>query len=267
MPQRELWEERLDRFYASSGAYHEMTASHDKAAHPQVRLLSSLLSAGGTYAETGCGGGAACAVVAQTASVVGFDVSPIALEIAGKRCEGLPAEFHMADAGAIPLPDSSVDGAYSFEVMEHLWDPISALREMSRITKPGGFLLVSTPNHFSLDLHLPKKRCVLACEIPLGVARAMSDRCTGRLYVNLVPDLDEAGPFPDCDMVTSLIPCNIEKSLAGIGCSLVFLDTFYMQSISSWPTHSLRFQRCAGIPVLKWMGDHILFLARKNAAG
>lgn len=167
-PDRGAWEDVLSRFYAENDSYHAMTASGDKAAHPQVRLLSALVSPGGTYAEIGCGGGHAARAVAHAARVVGFDVSPIAVAKARSLCEGLSASFEVAGADALPLGDGSVDGTYCFETLEHLWGPVTALAEMSRITRSGGFLLVSTPNHFSLDLHLGKKRTVRALETALA---------------------------------------------------------------------------------------------------
>ena len=51
----------------------------------------------------------------------------------------------VADIGAIPLADGTVDHALCMEVLEHLRDPLPVLREIRRVVRPGGDVLVSTP--------------------------------------------------------------------------------------------------------------------------
>lgn len=46
----------------------------------------------------------------------------------------------------LPFDDSSVDVLVSSEVVEHLPDPQPAIKEMWRVLKPGGYVLVTTPN-------------------------------------------------------------------------------------------------------------------------
>jgi len=48
-----------------------------------------------------------------------------------------------------PFPDQSVDVVTSFETLEHLLDPMHLLFEANRILKPGGYLVLSTPNPIS----------------------------------------------------------------------------------------------------------------------
>lgn len=49
-----------------------------------------------------------------------------------------------------PLADETLDFALSTEVIEHVENPRHFLREMKRVTKPGGFLFITTPNNHSL---------------------------------------------------------------------------------------------------------------------
>lgn len=59
----------------------------------------------------------------------------------------------VSDISAIPEPDSSFDAIMCIEVFEHLADPILAIREFSRLLKPGGHLVLTAPfcslTHFS----------------------------------------------------------------------------------------------------------------------
>ena len=70
------------------------------------------------------------------------------------RYEGLPngLAFLGADLNRdpIPVPSDSVDVAISIETIEHLENPRAFVRELVRITKPAGWLLVTTPNQRSL---------------------------------------------------------------------------------------------------------------------
>jgi SAM-dependent methyltransferase len=56
----------------------------------------------------------------------------------------------IADAYAIPLDDASVDTVLLTEVLEHLEEPVRALREAHRLLRPGGAIIVTTPLFFQL---------------------------------------------------------------------------------------------------------------------
>lgn len=51
----------------------------------------------------------------------------------------------VSDIVSIPLPDQSVDAVLCTEVLEHIPDPIAAIKEFSRLIKPGGYLILTAP--------------------------------------------------------------------------------------------------------------------------
>lgn len=55
-------------------------------------------------------------------------------------------ETYRADLSAIPLPDATVDVVMSRSVFEHLEDPVTVYRELSRILRPGGCVIFLTAN-------------------------------------------------------------------------------------------------------------------------
>jgi 2-polyprenyl-3-methyl-5-hydroxy-6-metoxy-1,4-benzoquinol methylase len=73
-------------------------------------------------------------------------------------CDAAPESFEVEDLecvrtgpnGRLPFPDASCDAAVSLEVIEHVEDQLAFLREIARIVKPGGVVIVSTPNVLSL---------------------------------------------------------------------------------------------------------------------
>jgi SAM-dependent methyltransferase len=156
-----------------------------------------------------------------------------------------------------------VAGSFAFEVMEHLWDPVAAVREMIRITRPGGFILLSMPNRFSLDLHLAKKVAARAFDQAMALIRRGVDATSEIPYVNVMPTLD-GEVYPDCDMISAVIPQNFAARLDTMGCQVEFWDTFYMCAHRQGSTTTLDFQRNAARPFFRHFGDHVLMLARKQ---
>lgn len=51
----------------------------------------------------------------------------------------------VSDILSIPLPDLSVDAIMCTEVLEHIPDPLGAIKEFGRLLKPGGYLLITAP--------------------------------------------------------------------------------------------------------------------------
>lgn len=97
--------------------------------------------------EAGCGTGLILARAAQVAKeAVGVDLSPGMLELARER--GL--SVHEADVTRLPFPDASFDVVYSFKVLAHVEEIRAAVAELSRVTKPGGHLLLEFYNPTSL---------------------------------------------------------------------------------------------------------------------
>lgn len=70
------------------------------------------------------------------------------------RYEELPTEaaFHRIDldSGRVPLPDGYADVVTAVETIEHLENPRAFARELTRLAKPGGWVVVTTPNQLSL---------------------------------------------------------------------------------------------------------------------
>jgi 2-polyprenyl-3-methyl-5-hydroxy-6-metoxy-1,4-benzoquinol methylase len=101
--------------------------------------------AAGRLADIGCGTGDLWQVLrGPFRSCAGVDAV---------RYDGLPTDvdFQPADldAARLPLPDASVDTAAAVEVIEHLENPRAFVRELARIVRPGGWVVVTTPNQLS----------------------------------------------------------------------------------------------------------------------
>jgi SAM-dependent methyltransferase len=98
----------------------------------------------------GEGYGSAALLRAGAASVIGVDISEEACKHASMKY-GIDARLGSAEA--IPLADHSVDLLVSFETIEHLDSPGAFVNECARVLRPGGRLIISTPNR---DVYSPE---------------------------------------------------------------------------------------------------------------
>lgn len=102
--------------------------------------------------EIGCGrGGFARYLQGLGADLVAADFSETAVEVATRILGDLPhCEARVIDIQDIPYPDNSFDMIVSLETLEHVPDPFKGLSELVRVTKPGGKLVITTPNYYGL---------------------------------------------------------------------------------------------------------------------
>jgi SAM-dependent methyltransferase len=78
--------------------------------------------------------------------VAGLDIDEATVEHAKRRYGGDNLEFHAASALALPFADAKFDAVVSFETLEHLAEHDELLTEFRRVLKPGGFLVLSSPD-------------------------------------------------------------------------------------------------------------------------
>jgi len=98
--------------------------------------------------DVGCGTGFATEALAHESDhVCGLDQSPDQLARAyekfGRRG---PVRFHMGDAERLPFADDSFDVVWSAGSIEYWPNPVTALRELRRVGRPGGQVLVVGPD-------------------------------------------------------------------------------------------------------------------------
>lgn len=135
----------VSRRSAFDAAYFEQpaVAKLPDAARGYAELLKDQLAPGSTAADVGCAMGAIAAEMQRTTKwrLIGFDVSPEAL------VEVPPGvTLCCARAEQLPLKAGALDAALFLDVIEHLESPLAALAELRRVVRPGGMLVVTTPN-------------------------------------------------------------------------------------------------------------------------
>ena len=147
----------------------------DYVAHVEANPYTALYEAPGLQAllppvaglrvlDAGCGGGRTSAwLVEQGADVVGLDASPELLRLARERLPS--ASFVLGDlAEPLPFEDGSFDVAVAGLVMHYLRDWAPALRELRRVLRPDGVLVLST-HHPAMDAELADSGDYFAIEL------------------------------------------------------------------------------------------------------
>lgn len=95
--------------------------------------------------DVGCGPGSITVGLSPAAWVLGVDLEPGQVALAREAAHRLSTvDFLVASVYHLPLPDASVDIAFSHALFEHLARPADALAELRRVVRPGGSIALST---------------------------------------------------------------------------------------------------------------------------
>ena len=95
------------------------------------------------YADLGCGSGmAAMKAAALGAKVSGLDAAEALLEIARSRVPD--GDFRLGDLEGLPFDDDAFHLTTGFNAFQYASDPVAALREARRVTRPGGTVVIMT---------------------------------------------------------------------------------------------------------------------------
>ncbi|KAK3816510.1 MAG: ubiE/COQ5 methyltransferase [Benniella sp.] len=111
--------------------------------------------------DVGCGPGSISVDMARLVPqgrVVGIDYNPEHLNDArafATRQGVTNIEFQVGDINALDFPDNTFDIVHAHQVLQHVADPIQALREMRRVTKPGGIVAAREAGDASWYPELP----------------------------------------------------------------------------------------------------------------
>ena len=116
--------------------------------------------------DVGCGPGTITVDLAARVArgrVVGLDISadPLAEARAAADRAGVEVTFEVGDVYALEADDDSFDVVHAHQVLQHLTDPVTALREMARVCRPGGVVAVRDVDYaatswFPLDAGLER---------------------------------------------------------------------------------------------------------------
>lgn len=116
--------------------------------HQHRYHVAATLAHGLDVLDVASGEGYGARLLADVAkSVVGVDLDADAVEFASRKYGSTPnLKFAEGACSALPLPDASVDMVVSFETIEHHDQHEVMLAEIKRVLRPGGLLVISSPD-------------------------------------------------------------------------------------------------------------------------
>lgn len=143
-----------DTFYYDGRQFTEeqliklLDLSRKNALHDSRVIETMKLIEGSYVLDVGCALGDWSRSIAESKQcrVLGIDLLDTSIEIAKKFNQVDGVEFRAGDIFDMHFADDTFDCVVFLETIEHVYEPARFLREFHRILKPGGFLVLSTPN-------------------------------------------------------------------------------------------------------------------------
>lgn len=112
-----------------------------RARRQVLRYLPDL--SGTRLLEVAIGDGANLPFIPESCQVWGNDISAVQLAGCRRRCPNRDLRLFLGEAESLPFRDHSFDNVLSFGAFNYFNDPLKALKEMARVVKPGGLVVVS----------------------------------------------------------------------------------------------------------------------------
>ena len=132
-------------FFATASAEWDTLRTTLFGARAELSTALALLDESLVVGDLGCGtGGLTAALAPHVAHVYAIDASPAMLSAASSRLAACPnVTLSEGTLEALPLADASLDAAVLMLVLHHVADPLRALRDVRRVLRPSGRVLIA----------------------------------------------------------------------------------------------------------------------------
>ncbi|MGC3947779.1 MAG: class I SAM-dependent methyltransferase [Chryseolinea sp.] len=143
----------IKSFYNSSDIYFNICQNRDEASFTNIiDVIKEYAPKGASMLEFGCGTGNLADLVSRNDyNVLGVDISDkfirYAQETYASQHDNL--KFQVVNFGKLPFKDRHFDCIYTSAVLEHCYQVDEIILDFDRLLKPGGLLVISTPNILS----------------------------------------------------------------------------------------------------------------------
>ena len=134
-------------FEVAADAYDRFMGRYSSQLSPQLADFAGV-RAGERVLDVGCGPGALTGELVQRVGAEAVSaVDPSESFVAAARARHPGVDVHQAPAESLPFADDSFDAALAQLVVHFMADPVAGLREMARVTRPGGVVAACVWDH------------------------------------------------------------------------------------------------------------------------
>lgn len=140
------------------GHHESVVKSHaERGASDSAAFLLPHLNSSTRLLDIGCGPATiTCDLAGLVSEVIGVEPVADVLETARQNASSrgiTNASFEVGSVYELRFEDNSFDAAYAHQVLQHLSDPVAAIAEMVRVTKPGGVVAVRDADYRAMAWH------------------------------------------------------------------------------------------------------------------
>jgi len=179
--------------------------------------------------DVGCGGGElSLKIAARGCQVYGIDLSKDSINHANDLAKKskITAKFQVADVLSLPYPDGYFDKIVSSSCLEHFADDINSLKEMKRVLKPKGSVVLTTDSYLYLGMgNTGEKHKMLANVVNYYTA----DELKNRLEMSGIKLMERQ----------YLLKSSVTEFFLRIGIKLSWGNWMYAESLIAYPVCSI----------------------------
>lgn len=124
----------------------------------RLKILTGAVQKNARVLEVGCGEGSFIKLVKSHYQISGFDLSQTGIDIAREQNPDIADRIQVAKIEDYSNTENQFDAICMWDVLEHIWDPAPTCEKLIKLLKPGGKLLISTPNINALIAWVMRKR-------------------------------------------------------------------------------------------------------------
>jgi ubiquinone/menaquinone biosynthesis C-methylase UbiE len=258
----------MKTFYNSNNLYFEQIDTHDAKYYGKyIDLLKPV--EGGISLDVGCGTGFVTIELAkQGYNGYGIDISNIGIKKARKKAEQLRinnlAKFEVVER-SFPFVNDFFDVVGACSVFEHLSSPEEILNEMIRVVKPGGYIIIISPNFLSpfhnMDEPIKESQKMISTDFVFNVVKNLLTKDACRKFLVIIKKIylgnDELYFYDrqlsmeikggDKDAIFYSNPLDLKKVMVS---NNVFINELY--TFGSSPKHIFRI--LSMLPIVRYMG-------------
>ena len=198
---------------------------------------------GETILDVGCGTGvnvhAISKLVGPSGKVIGIDNSPAMLAVARDKASAENVVYHEMAVEDMDFPEASFDGIVCTQVLGYVADPVSVIRSLLRLAKPGGRVFVAETDWDTLAYNIPDKD--LQRKVTMSFTDHHGDGWVGRRLYTMCRQAGAQAGVKDIEIHPYVIH-NAEYSIRKYGGPLSYVIRDYL----------LRSKKCTEEEVQRW---------------